>query len=163
MIPASQRPLVPSPNDPRLSAADLINLDLRPEEVGRIIAQNTGEPTALQLLAAILKNQKKNNSNYQPAPYIFAAYQQQQIFPANPRRSYFLLQNVSAGDVLVIFEVAPNNLVDFSGDHNSLIVKQTRSIRVVGGGYFEPLVVPTNAITLFTLNAAANGVCIEGV
>lgn len=143
------------------SMADLLTADIPPEQLGQMILEQS-TPDVLALLASILRNQKRNNGQYQPVPYSFSAYGQQRVLTQNPRRGYLMVQNVGSGDIYICFEDSSENVQDYSGDTQTLIVKQVRSLRIVGGGYFEPLVAPTNAITLFTLNAAAYGVVIEG-
>jgi hypothetical protein len=39
--------------------------------------------------------------------------------------------------------------------------QQTRAVRVVAGGYYEPLIAPTNQITIFTLNTATQAMAQE--
>jgi hypothetical protein len=79
-------------------------------------------------------------------------------------RSYLLIQNVGSGDLMVLFEGGPSSVQDMSSaaGQNELTVKQTRAIRVVAGGNYEPLMPPSNAITIFTIGTATQGVCIEG-
>lgn len=143
------------------SQADLLSASINPEQLGKLIMSQNAE-TVEVLLAAILRNQKKNNASFQPVPYSYSTYRRQKVLNANPLRSYFLLQNVSPGDIFVMFEDASANVTDFTTDTQTLIANQIRAIRIIGGGYFEPLVAPTNPITLFTLNAAAYGVVVEG-
>lgn len=156
--------IAPSRPGYRFSAADLDRASISPDELGRIIlASAADDPTAL--LAALLKSQTPMNSKYRPAPFSFTTYKKQMVLSENPKRNWLIVQNVGSGDLLIVFEDGPASVQDFSvaaDSQQQLINLQTRALRVVAGGYFEPLVPPKNAITLFTLNTATNGVVIEG-
>lgn len=156
--------IAPSRPGYNFSSADVARASISPEELGKIILQSAAnDPTAL--LAALLKAQVPMNSKYRPVPYNFSAYSSQLVLAENPKRNYLMIQNVGSNDLMVIFEDGPATVQDFSADADSqqlLINQQTRALRVVAGGYFEPLVPPKNSITLFTLNGATNGVVIDG-
>lgn len=159
----------PSAPGYEFTAADLAGADIPRSLLSQLIAAPQSVPAdqvpdPLQLLAAILKSQKRNSAIYRPIPFNFATFAQQMVLADNPNRSYLLIQVVGTGDLMAVFESGPNSVQDLSAaaDQAQLTAKQTRAIRIVAGGNFEPLVVPTNAITLFTLNAATNGVVIEG-
>lgn len=144
-----------------LSRAAVLSRDA----VNRIIANGREEPDALAILAAILRTQAKNSVSYRPNTYQFGTYRKQMILADNPDRQYLMIQNTGNGDLMVIFEDGPVNVVDNSGSadaQNELVGLQTRALRIIGGGYFEPLVAPRNPITIFTLNGATNGLVIEG-
>lgn len=158
---------------PNLNYADKAGAMLKPEEAGDIIASAKASPEMIPansnagiavLLAAIYKSQKKNNCHFQPIPFNLGIWQQQQILTQNPLREYLLIQNVGSGDILVVFEESNSTVTDFSAvaDQQALVIKQTRAIRIIAGGSYEPLTAPRNAITLFTLNTATNGVVLEG-
>ncbi len=146
------------------STADLSRASISPDTLGRMILQQGMQPDAGALLAAILKTQRKNNARFRTATYNFATYNRQLIFAENMNRSYLIIQNVGSGDLMLVFEDGPVNLEDDSavGSQGLLIGMQTRALRIVAGGYYEPLVPPVNSLTIFTLNGATNGVAIEG-
>lgn len=164
------KPLPPS----RLaaSAADLSRAVLPSDEVSRMILAGNQQAVAgggsgfdpSVLLAAILKSQVKANSRYNVTGWQLDDFQQQMIFTENPLRNYLLVQNVGSGDLMIIFEDTGVEVQDFStaASQQQLIDKQTRAVRIVAGGYFEPLVPPTNSITIFTLNTATVGIAIQG-
>lgn len=159
----------PSPPGYDFTAADLASADIDRSLLARLIVAPQTVPAAqvpdpLQLLAALLKTQKRNSAAFRPVPFNFATFARQMMLADNPNRSYLLIQNVGSGDVMVVFENGPVSVQDLSaaGDQSQLTAQQTRAVRIVAGGYFEPLVVPINAVTLFTLNTATNGLIIEG-
>lgn len=155
----------PSKPGYHLSTADLQRAYIGPDILGRIIQQAGQHPDTTALLAGILKSQRKNNARFRPAMFNFPAYNRQLLFTENPNRSYLIIQNVGAGDLIVLFEDGPVSIEDDSGSADAqqmLINAQTRGLRIVAGGYFEPLVPPVNSITIFTLNTETNGVAIEG-
>lgn len=155
----------PSNPGSSFSAADLVRASINPEALGRILTGTSTEADTLQLLALLAKQQVKRNSRFRPNPFSFETYRKQLALSENPMRDYLLIQNVGSGDLMVLFEEGPVNVQDFSADADSqqeLINSQTRALRIVAGGYYEPLVAPTNPITLFVLNTATNGVVVEG-
>lgn len=159
--------LPPSLPGARFSSADLLRARIRPETLGNLILQQQAPgvaPDALALLASMLKEQRKQNAKFQPFPFNFGIWTMQQVLPENANRSYLLIQNVGNGDLLVVHEGASITPVDMSSADGqvSLTVTQTRAIRIVAGGNYEPLVAPSNPISIFTLNAATLGVVIEG-
>lgn len=161
--------LQPSRPGYNFSAADLVRANITPEELGRMIALRQQSPEnysydAMQLLAALLKSQKPANALYKPSAFSFATYRKQMLFAENPNRNYLIIQNVGGGDLMVVFESGETNVADYSAaaDQAQLTGLQTRALRIVAGGYFEPLTPPKNPITIFTLNTATNGVAIEG-
>lgn len=166
----------PSPPGPSFASADVTQADIAAAgdisqaQAASIILQATNGGQGVQndqsgviaLLAAILRNQKRNNANYTPMPFSFGAYIQQQLVGADPLRNYLLIQNVGSGDLMVLFETSSVNAQDFSSATAVLTTKQTRCVRIVAGGYYEPLVAPTNAISLFTLGTGTNGLFVAG-
>lgn len=155
-----------SPPGYDFSAADLGSAEISLQEAARIILekQQTGiDP--LVLLAAILKAQRPRNARYNPTGFGLNAWNIQQIFTQNPARSWLMIQNTGMGDLLILFE--PNNptIQDFSGTADSqayLTNSQLRALRVVAGGYFEPIIPTVNPVTIFTLGTGTEGVAIEG-
>lgn len=165
--------LVPSQPGYQFTSADVAQANVSPEQAGQIILAATASPNAVDpgssvgvaaLLAAILKSQKRSNCKYQPFPFNYDIWTRQQILAQNQLRQYLLIQNVGSGDLLVVFEEASIEPVDFSAlaDQATLVVQQTRAIRIVAGGSYEPLTPPQNAVTVFTLNTATFGLVIEG-
>lgn len=164
----------PSGLQKTFSYADLLNANISAQQAGQIIlgATATAEqhdpgsaPGVAALLAAILKSQKKNNCDYRPYPFNLNIWQQQMVIAANPNREYLIIQNVGSGDLLIVFEVAGTEVTDFSAsanDQQQLITKQTRAIRLVAGGSYEPATAPRNPVTIFTLNTATLGLIVEG-
>ena len=161
------------------TVADLLNFDISPLEAAKImVAASGGAPANLSgdaaaglqvdpivaLLAGILKSQKRSNAQYGPFAWQLTLWSQIQVLTQNAVRSYLLIQNVGSGDLMVLFEGGPSSVQDMSSaaGQNELTVKQTRAIRVVAGGNYEPLMPPSNAITIFTIGVATQGVCIEG-
>lgn len=161
------RPSQPGYN---FSAADLARASLQPDELSRIIfgVQGTdanGLPIeALQLLAQIAKNNAIKNATYRPGAINFPAWHRQLLFTENPNRSYLIIQNVGSGDLMVVFEDGPASILNqSSADGQTFLTQlQTRALRIVAGGYYEPLIPPKNNIAIFTLGTATNGVAIEG-
>ena len=157
-----------------LATADLLRVQVTPLEAARTIAQQTGNANvpvssldnpAIALLAQLVKSQRRANAHYGSFPWSLAAWSKLQVLTQNPLRSYLLIQNVGSGDLLVLVETGPANAQDLSsaGGQAQLTVEQTRAIRIVAGGNYEPLVAPSDFITIFTLGTASNGVVIEGV
>ena len=154
------------------SAADLRRARITPEAAGRIIlagaAPQAGGASApdgtAALLAAIIKQQRPRNTEYRQFPFFYDIWRQQQILTENENRGYLLIQNVGSGDLMILFEVSTTEVVDFSAlaDQQTLVIKQTRAVRLVAGGSYEPQIPPINTITLFTLNTATNGIVVEG-
>lgn len=167
-------PLPPSLPGYDFRTADLGNAAISPEAAARIVMQLTGgqggnavgdlegADQIAALLASLLKVTKRGNAFFQPFPFSYTDYQQQQVLTFNPYRQYLLVQNVGGSDVMLVLEESPTTVQDYSGEPTPLVQKQTRAVRIVAGGYYEPLTVPTNAITLFTLNGDTNGLVIEG-
>jgi len=155
------------PSNPgyNFTTADLQRASFPPDLLGKMIVQAGKNPDAGALLAAILKSQRKQNANFRPASINFPIWSLQSLFSANPNRSYLIIQNTGNGDLMLIFEDGPASIQDNSGSTDAqqqLTNMQTRALRIVAGGYYEPLVPPTNSLTLFTLGVATNGVAIEG-
>ena len=158
----------------QFSIADIGRYGLSPLELARIVARETaGNPGNLDqipdpvtaILAEIAKSQRRSNARFNASGWQLATYARVQILATNPLRSYFVIQNVGSGDVMVVFESSSTKTEDLSGSAASqaqLTNQQTRAVRVVAGGYYEPLVAPTNEITIFTLNTATQGIIIEG-
>jgi len=162
------RPSIPGYD---FNVADLRRASVSNETAGQIIlaAQQSGavasSPDGMAaLLAAILKQQRPRNANYAPFPFNYDIWRQQQVLTQNENRGYLLIQNVGLGDLMVVFEEAPSIVQDFSGvtDQQTLVIKQTRAIRIIAGGTYEPQIPPINSVTLFTLNTATNGLVVEG-
>jgi len=163
--------LRPSKPGYEFNVADLRRASIAPQEAGNIIlaAQQSGavasSPDGMAaLLAAILKQQRPRNANYAPFPFNYDIWRQQQVLTQNENRGYLLIQNVGMGDLMIVFEEAPNTVQDFSAvtDQQTLVIKQTRAVRLLAGGSYEPQIPPINSITLFTLNTATNGLVVEG-
>lgn len=154
--------LAPSRPGYNLSTADLRGVSVDAMTVDKIIAQGRNAPDALTLLAELLKRGAPRNARYQPIAYQYPVYTQQQVLNENKNRSVLIIQNVGNGDIFALMEGGNATPQDFSGNTTQLSYAQTRAIRIVAGGNFTPQIPPSNAITLFTLNAAANGVVIEG-
>ena len=166
----------PSPPGYLFSTADIARAGLSPLELARLIVKETeGQPaggnlTELEnpivvLLAEIAKSQRRSNARFNSSAWQLAAYSRVQILASNPLRTYFMVQNVGSGDLLVIFESGSTTTEDLSTPAASvaqLTTQQTRAVRVVAGGNYEPLVAPTNEVTIFTLNTATQGIIIEG-
>ncbi len=161
-------PIQPSHPSYNLSVADITNADLPRAAVQRVLAQAQAEtqagnaPDIYMLLASMLKNQQPRNARYGPITFNLAAYVKQQILTENTSRSYLLIQNVGSGDIFALVEGGSPQATDLSGNTTVLIQAQTRAVRIVAGGSYEPSIPPSNAITLFTLNTAAYGVVFEG-
>ena len=163
-----------NPSQPgyNFSTADLIRFNVSPLEAARILARTSegnpastlGDPT-LALLAELVRSQRRFNAQYGPFGFQLAIWRRLQVLPQNPLRSYLLIQNTGSGDVMVLFEPGPASVVDLSGASGQaqLTVDQVRAVRIVGGGNYEPLVAPTNEITIFSIGTATNGVVVEGV
>lgn len=170
-------PLQLPPSSPGylFSVSDVAQAKIPTDTLNRIIvnAVQNGAPVApgsadgvAALLAAILKNAQPKNCDYQPFPFAYAIWNRQQVLAKNPDRAYLLIQNVGSGDLLCVFEETGIEVTDFSATpdtQQTLIVQQTRAIRIVAGGSYEPNIAPRSAVTLFTLNTATNGLVIEGV
>ncbi len=167
--------ITPSRPGYAFSTADLARADVSPLEAARLIVANReaaaqvagdggADPELKLILAAMLRAMKRANCRYQPFPFDFPIWTQQQVLTSNPLREYLMIQNVGNGDLLVVFEETSVTATDFSAAsaQSQLTNKQTRALRIVSGGYFEPLTPPTNAISIFTLNAATNGIVIDG-
>ena len=163
----------PNPYDYNFTVADLQRFEITPTEAARMLVQQTGgqAPNAetvlgadpvVALLTQLVKSQRRANALYGPLGWSLAAWTKLQLFQTNPVRAYLLIQNVGSGDLLVLFEGGPTSPQDFSSNTDQLTTDQTRAVRVVAGGYYEPLVSPTNAVTIFTLGTATDGVAIEG-
>lgn len=157
----------PSKPGERFSSADVARARIPSATLGKMLLTLTpgAVPDAGHLLAAILKGQVKSNGRYRTIPFNFPLYSKQMLVAENPLRNYLIIQNVGSNDLLVVFEDGPAVIQDFAADADSqqqLTNLQTRALRIVAGGYFEPLVPPVNPITLFTLNGVTNGVAIEG-
>lgn len=153
------------------NVADLRRAEVSQQSAANIIlsAQQSGAPASspdgmAALLAAILKQQRPRNASYAPFPFNYDIWRQQQVLTKNENRAYLLIQNVGMGDLMLVFEEAPNTVQDFSAidDQQTLVIKQTRAIRIIAGGSYEPSIPPTNSITIFTLNTATNGLVVEG-
>lgn len=165
-----------NPSQPgyNFSTADLLRFNVTPLEAARLVAQQTqggaapvaslGDPTTA-LLAALVQSQQRRNAQYGAFAWSLAAWAKIQVLQQNPIRSYLLIQNVGSGDLMVLFESGPASAQDLSGASGQaqLTVEQTRAVRIVAGGNYEPLVAPSNQITIFTLGTASNGVVLEGV
>lgn len=168
--------VAPSKPGYNMAVADLARFDITPLEAARIMAGTTQgqSPTGanvaaapdpvITLLAQLVKTQRRNNTVYGPLGWSLAAWAKLQIFTQNALRGYLIIQNVGSGDLLVLFEGGPVSAQDLSsaGGQTQLTTEQTRAIRIVAGGYYEPQVAPSNPITIFTLGTASNGVAIEG-
>lgn len=170
----------PSAPGYNLTSADVGALNVSPEQAARVmLAVAQGLPANVPglgaiapgdvsgvtlLLAAILRSQKRASASYTPFGFGFATWARQQVFGPNPNRAYLLIQNVGSGDLMVCFENGPQSVQDLSAatDQQQLTNQQQRSVRIVAGGYFEPLVPPTNPITLFTLGTGTQGLAVEG-
>lgn len=131
-------------------------------------AQNGNSNNLLSLealLAQMLLDMNRKNTQATNYTYQLGAWQKQMILGANPARDYFFLQNPGSGDVLIVFESGNRTPEDFSanaGTQNTLVTLQRRSVRVISGGYFEPLKAPKNEISVFTLGTGTQGMVIEG-
>lgn len=157
----------PSAPGAQFSSADLLRATVTPQQAARIILEQTaqgGLPDAVALLAAMFKEQRKQNAKFQPVPFDLPIWTLQQVLPENPQRSYLLIQNVGGADLMVVHETGPLQPQDFSAATAQayLTIMQTRAIRIISGGNYEPLVAPSNPISIFTLAAVTNGVVIEG-
>lgn len=152
------------------SSADLTRAGVSVMEAARVILaakqeQGSAFPDPAALLAAIFKDQRKQNAKFQPVAFSLDIWMLQQVLNENPLRSYLIVQNVGSADIMILHETSNTVPQDYSAAsaQNELTIKQTRAIRVVSGGYYEPLVAPSNPISIFTLGAGTNGVVIEGV
>ncbi len=155
-----------------LAAADLARFNITPRDAASLIAQATeGRPQGLNaepgdligaLLAELVRSQKRFNATFMPLAFSLPVYTRQQILAQNPLRAYLMVQNVGSGDLILAFESGEVSPTDLSGATSELTNQQQRSLRIVAGGYYEPLVAPQNPITIFTLNTATSGVIIEG-
>lgn len=159
--------ITPSRPGYQFRAADLLAARISMEELGRIIlTQSEGDDQSLvlALLAGILKTQRRVNCNGNILGFQLAIWNQVQILGPNPLRNWLLIQNVGAGDLMVCFQDASSTPQDFSSAEGQLMLtaQQVRSVRVVAGGYFEPLIPPTNPITIFTMATATTGIACEG-
>lgn len=164
--------VLPSPPSYNFTVADLERAGFSTQELARVILQSkanggieTGSPSAiLPLLAAILKTQKKANANHVHIPYALDDYQLQQILGGNENRQFLLIQNVGSGDLMVVPEAGDTSIRDFSAATAQAYLNdmQNRAIRIVAGGYYEPTTAPKNAMSIFTLATATNGVVVEG-
>lgn len=162
--------LAPSEPGYAFNTADLAGAKLSDISISRIIAagaidtQNGGSPDIAALLAAILRTQRKANCRVSPLPFTLGIWQLQMILTENPLRNWMLIQNVGLGDLLLIEQTGSPTPVDYSAAtaQASLTLLQTRAIRIVAGGYYEPLVPPVNPVSIFTLNTATVGTVREG-
>lgn len=162
----------PSQPGYNFTTADLAAFNIAPRDAAQLLVAATGGvtgnlgiapgDTVAALLAELVRSQRRFNALFAPSPFSLAAWTRQQILAENPLRSYLLIQNVGSGDVMVLFETASVQPEDLSGATNELTVSQVRAVRIVAGGNYEPLVAPSNPITLFTLGTASSGLVIEG-
>ncbi len=122
------------------------------------------ETDVIRMLSALYQRAHPRSARYTPRPFNFATWIRQQVFAENPNRSYLIIQVIGNGDLFVVFEESAIQATSFAAAtaQPSLTLLQGRAIQIVGGGSYEPIVAPTNAITIFTLNAATNGIVIEG-
>ena len=169
------------PNQPgyNLATADLQRARISQDDLARIvvhatggnpnnapgIASGAGPNPMMALLAQIALTQRTANARFGPFTFSLAAWFRVQVLQENPNRKYFILQNVGSGDLMIVFEsanVSPQDMSAAAGQ-SELTVQQTRAIRIVAGGSYEPIVAPTNPISIFTLGTATNGIVIEGV
>lgn len=135
--------------------------------IGRSQAPGSGsaEVNYETLLAQIALQMPKKNCRTNTYTYQIGAWFKQMILGENLDREYLFLQNVGSGDILVVQESGQRIPEDFSttaGTQNVLTILQQRSVRVIAGGYWEPMKAPTNEISIFTLGTAAQGIVIEG-
>ena len=160
--------LPPSRPGYNFRAADLASADIPRSLIRSVLNQAQAQvqqgvaPDLYALFASMLKNQQPRNAKYGPITYNFTAYTRQQMLSENPDRSYLLIQNVGSGDILALFEGSSPQPTDLSTNTSVLIQAQTRAVRIVAGGSYEPSIPPSNPVTLFCLNTAANGVVFEG-
>lgn len=161
------QPLKPSPFNTLFQVADLLRANVSFAELGRqILSRDPSQPLDVTtLLAAILKNQQRPNGNFVPVAFTLAAFQQVQIYPGNPVRNYFILQNAGLGDLFMLAEPGPVPFKDFStnaGTQAYLTQASARAFRIVAGGSYEPNPIPpNNPITIFTLATGTNGLACE--
>lgn len=164
----------PSPPGYNFSTADLLRFNVTPEEAARLLARETGggavpvnqlENPIPALLAELVRAQRRFNARYGNFAWSLAAWAKIQLLQQNPLRAYMLIQNVGSGDLMVLFESGPASAQDLSGASGQaqLTVEQSRAVRIVAGGNYEPLVAPSTEVTIFTLGTATQGVVIEGV
>lgn len=154
--------IAPSRPGYNLRTADLRNVSVDAMTIDHIIASGRETPDAMVLLAELLKRGAPRNARYQAVAYQYPVYTQQQVLTENKNRAVLVIQNVGTGDIFALMEGSNPTPQDFSGNPTQLSYAQTRAIRIVAGGNFTPQIPPSNAISLFTLNAVANGVIIEG-
>lgn len=150
------------------NVADLLDARIGQEQLGRIILEgrDSGDPSEqyLAILAGILKNMDTRNCDGIIQGFSLPVWTQVQILGPNPNRNWLLLQNVGSGDLMVTYKTGNPNPQDFSAASAQayLTQEQIRAVRVVAGGYFEPIKAPRQAITIFTLGTATQGVACEG-
>lgn len=163
----------PSSPGYRFNAADLARAGFADELIAKAVVEanqqamaagSLGAESVPGLLASILQKAAKQNSFYRPTPFIYGIWTAQQVLTEDARRNVLMIQNVGAGDLLILFEGFNTNPTDMSSadGQQELTVKQSRAIRLKPGGAFTPMVPPLNAVTLFTLAVATNGLVISG-
>lgn len=166
--------LQPSAPGVDLAQADVARAEVTREQAAQIILQAGGGAGSqginadvggmMALLATLIKITKRNSARYMPFGFGLAAWARQQVLTENPLRSYLLVQNVGSGDLMVVMETGPIAVQDLSSAANQqqLTNQQLRAVRVVAGGYFEPLTPPVNPVTIFTLGTGTTGLVVEG-
>ena len=165
-----------NPSQPgyNFTTADLQRFNITPEDAARLLARETQggavpvnqlENPITALLAEMVRAQRRFNARYGSFGWSLAAWAKLQLLQQNPLRAYMLIQNVGSGDLMVLFESGPASAADLSstGGQAQLTVEQTRAVRIVAGGNYEPLVAPSTEVTIFTLGTATQGVVVEGV
>jgi hypothetical protein len=151
-----------------LPPSDLRRIRVQADDAGRAIAEwiARGKPAdGLPYLASILNTQQRANSKPHPYPLDFAPWQMQTIILEDFQRNFLLVQNYGPGRLFLILEDSSNtSLQDFSAaaSQSELLRRENLAVRIVQGETYEPVVVPVNAITLFTTSIAARGILLEG-
>jgi hypothetical protein len=151
-----------------LPASDLRRIRVQADDAGRAIAQwiARGKPDdVLPYLASILNTQQRANSKLHPYPLDFAPWQLQTIILEDFQRNFLLVQDYGPGRLFLILEDSSNtSMQDFSAAaaQGELLRRENLAMRIVQGETYEPVVVPINAITIFTTSIAARGLLLEG-
>ncbi len=88
-------------------------------------------------------------------PFVIGT-ESQQIIPANPLRTYLLIQNKDAGSDMFL------NFGQKANDFNGVIIVPRGNFELIGGSTGGPFV-PSDSIWILGAAAAMEGVLVEGV
>ena len=88
-------------------------------------------------------------------PFVIGT-ESQQIIPANPLRTYLLIQNKDAGSDMFL------NFGQKANDFNGVIIIPRGNFELIGGSIGGPFV-PSDSVWILGAAAAMEGVLVEGV